>query len=102
MASRIVRQAGKKRAERLILLGLAAIVLLAIGAFVWGSFMGRGPALIQPIMGMLGLSGDRVNILVLGVDDRSDDVGRSDGLAVGCLIWLGALELSYCMVSFVI
>lgn len=76
MDSRIVRQARRKRAERLVLLGLAIILLFAAGAFVWGHFMGRGPA---PILGILG---SRVNILVLGVDERPDDVGRSDTLFV--------------------
>jgi LCP family protein required for cell wall assembly len=55
---------------------LAVVLFLAAGAFL-GHLMGRGPA---PILGLLGSS--RVNILVLGVDERPDDVGRSDTLFV--------------------
>lgn len=76
MASRVIRQTQRKRVERLVLLGLAVILLLTVGAYMMGSLMGQGPA---PILGFLG---SRVNILVLGVDERPDDIGRSDTIFV--------------------
>lgn len=77
MDSRTIRQARRKRAERFVILVLAVVLFLAAGAFVLGHFMGRGPS---PILGILGSS--RINIMVLGVDERPDDVGRSDTLFV--------------------
>lgn len=73
MPSRMIRQAKRKRMERLVIIGLALIMLIAV-AYSWSSLMGHGTA---PLAGIFSPN-NRVNILVLGVDERSDDVGRSD------------------------
>jgi LCP family protein required for cell wall assembly len=78
MASRVERQSKRKKTERLLLLGIAIVLVLSIGAFVWGNSMGRS----GPIMGILGGTSSRTNILVLGVDERPDDIGRSDTMFV--------------------
>jgi LCP family protein required for cell wall assembly len=77
LASRLERQAQRRRTERFVILGVAILLLLTIGSFLWGSSLGsKGP------LGILGPAPSRVNILVLGVDERSDDVGRSDTMFV--------------------
>lgn len=73
MPSRMLRQARRKRIERLVIIGLGLIMLIAV-AYSWSSLMGYETA---PLASIFSPS-SRINILVLGVDERSDDVGRSD------------------------
>ncbi|MEM5794965.1 MAG: LCP family protein [Bacillota bacterium] len=73
MPSRKLRQARRKRIERLVIIGLALIMLIAV-VYSWSSLMGYRTA---PLAGIFS-PGGRVNILILGVDERPDDVGRSD------------------------
>jgi polyisoprenyl-teichoic acid--peptidoglycan teichoic acid transferase len=76
MASRLERQVEKRRIEKYVIFGIAILLMLGVG-FLWGNSLGRsGP------LGILGPAPGRVNILVLGVDERSDDSGRSDTMFV--------------------
>jgi polyisoprenyl-teichoic acid--peptidoglycan teichoic acid transferase len=76
MASRLERQVQKRQIEKYVIFVIVILLMLGVG-FLWGNSLGRsGP------MGILGPAPGRVNILVLGVDERSDDTGRSDTMFV--------------------
>ena len=78
MSSRIERHNQRKKMEWMLLLGFTLVLVLIVGAFIWGSRLGDGDSLLR----LFSSTGGRVNILVLGVDERSDDVGRSDTMLV--------------------
>lgn len=78
MSSRVDRKNKRKNVERLLLLGVAGVLLLTVGAFLWGSSVGSD----GPIARIFSSASGKINILVLGVDERPDDVGRSDTMFV--------------------
>lgn len=68
-ARKPVRRLNKARAAMLL------IVIFLVGACVYAVWGGDSN---QPVSGVLASVKGKINILVLGVDERDDDVGRSD------------------------
>lgn len=74
-----LQQRRKTRGKRVFLLTLilVAVAMVAGASYLW--FAGGN---FEKAKRTVGLAGHKVNILVLGVDERSDDVGRSDTMFV--------------------
>lgn len=76
------RLAGQqKKSKRWIWLTIAGLIIFMIAAGASYLIFGGNLNKAKRAMGLSGLP-NKINILVLGVDERSDDVGRSDTMMV--------------------
>jgi len=74
---------GKKRSyKRIVLLGVLFMVVAAGAAYC---YFGGGLQRQKPVADGMMTASDKINIMIMGIDRREDDVGRSDTLMVATL-----------------